>query len=81
MLHKMRRGLWWGRLFSIAWWLLVVVGSGVAYYYYLQPYVDSITHAYQSVQHGAAEAQNFPMTLQKMLTQVFQQMFGSTTAR
>ena len=65
ILRGMRRSARWGRFFSIAWWLIVIAVSGATYYYYVQPYVETIQQAY-------GNTQNF----QQQLGQFFSQ-FGS----
>ena len=58
MVHKLRRGILWGRFFTVAWWIVVVAVSGYTYYIYAQPYVDKLLHVYAQVQQGTAQAQS-----------------------
>jgi hypothetical protein len=73
VVHKMRRGLWYGRIFQVVWWVAVLVASGYAYYSYAQPYVDKIIKIYAQVQQGTAQAQ----TLQSEVSN----FFGNWTAQ
>jgi hypothetical protein len=58
MVHKMHRGILWGRFFTIAWWILVLAVSGYTYYVYAQPYVDKIESMYAQVSKTSAQAQS-----------------------
>jgi hypothetical protein len=61
--HKLRRGMWWGRLTTILFWLLITVGPFVAYYYYfptyIQPYVQKLEQLSSQMQQGSEQAQNY----------------------
>lgn len=57
MVHKMRRGMWWGRFFLIVWWVAVLAVSGAAYYYYAQPYVNKVEQLYVQIEQGGQKAQ------------------------
>jgi hypothetical protein len=54
-LHKMRRGAIWGRVFSLLFWIIVIVVPTVAAYYYFAPYINSIHQLYDSIQSGVAK--------------------------
>jgi hypothetical protein len=58
MVHKMRRGLIWGRLFQVVWWIAILAISGYTYYVYAQPYVDKLIKSYAQVQQTIGQAQN-----------------------
>ncbi|MFA5831446.1 MAG: hypothetical protein WC878_06470 [Candidatus Paceibacterota bacterium] len=48
MLHTIYNNMWWGRIFRIFYWtviLLLMIGS----YYYAQPYIESLLNTYNSV--------------------------------
>jgi hypothetical protein len=47
MLHKMRRSMVWGNIFTLFYWLVILGGLGASYYY-LQPYVMKYWNVYQS---------------------------------
>jgi hypothetical protein len=72
--HGMRRSQRWHSLLRIVWWLLIFGASAGAYYFYIQPYLEGILHAYQQVQHGAEQAQNFPQMLADILKKMFEQI-------
>ena len=57
MVHKMRRGMWWGRFFLVVWWVGIFALSGVTYYYYAQPYVNKLEQLYVQIQQGGEQAQ------------------------
>ena len=48
MLHSIRRGMWWGRITRIIYWVLII-GASIGAYYYLTPYIDSAIGAYGNV--------------------------------
>jgi hypothetical protein len=48
MLHTIYNNMWWGRIFRIFYWaviLVLMVGS----YYYAQPYIDKFLATYNQV--------------------------------
>jgi hypothetical protein len=55
VVHKMRRAVWWGRLWTIAMWVLFFGASGAAYYYYLQPWVTKVEQYYVQFQHQTSQ--------------------------
>lgn len=57
--HKLRRAAWWGRLWSIVWWLTVAGVTGAAYYYYVQPYVADLTSAYGNAKDFQVQIQDW----------------------
>lgn len=59
IVHKLRRNIWWGRLWTIVWWVAILAVSGAAYYVYLQPYVDQLSQAYGNVQGWQVQVQDF----------------------
>jgi hypothetical protein len=48
MLHTMYNNMWWGRIFRIFYWMLIL-GLMVGSYYYAQPYIESLLKMYNSV--------------------------------
>lgn len=49
MVHKMRRAAIWGRVFQFVWWGAIIIVSGAAYLYYLQPYINKVIQLYEQV--------------------------------
>ena len=78
IVHKMRRGVWWVRLWTIVFWLAVLSVSGAAYYYWAQPYVQKVEQAYAGFQQNASQAQNFFQQTQQLFSSFFT---GGTTTR
>jgi hypothetical protein len=72
MVHGMRRAAWWGTILRWGWWLLIFGVSGVAYYYYVQPYVDRVQQAYTHVEAGAQQAADW----QTKMNEFFKNIFG-----
>jgi len=48
MLHSIRRGMFWGRIIKIAYWV-IIIGAAIGVYYYITPYLDSAISAYGDV--------------------------------
>lgn len=48
MLHSIRRGMMWGRVIRILYWV-VIIGAAIGIYYYISPYIDSAISAYGNV--------------------------------
>ncbi len=48
MLHSIKRGMFWGKIMRIVYWV-IILGVGVGLYYYIEPYVDSAVGAYGDV--------------------------------
>lgn len=48
MLHGIRRGLFWGRVMRIVYWV-IIIGAAVGVYYYISPYIDSAIDAYGNI--------------------------------
>jgi len=71
VVHKMRRGIWWGRLWTIGLWLFFFAVSGAAYYYYAEPYVKQAESYYMSLQQQATKAQNLEQVIQGFLQHPF----------
>ncbi len=47
--RKMRRAAIWGRVFQLVWWGAIIIVSGAAYLYYLQPYIQKVIDIYEQV--------------------------------
>ena len=45
MLTSIRKSMLWGNFFRVIYWI-VIIGTAIGAYYYIQPYVDGITDAY-----------------------------------
>lgn len=48
MLHAIRRGMLWGRIMRVVYWV-IIIGAAIGVYYYIEPYIDSAVGAYGSV--------------------------------
>lgn len=48
ILHSIRRHLLIGRIIRIIYWV-VIIGAAVGIYYYLEPYLEGIKGAYDSI--------------------------------
>jgi predicted PurR-regulated permease PerM len=76
--HKLRRGMWWGRLTTVLFWLVITVGPVMAYYYYfptyVKPYIEQIKQLTSQVQQGSQQAQNY----QNQLSNFFGNLMPST---
>jgi hypothetical protein len=45
MLHSIRRGMFWGKVTRIIYWI-IIIGAAVGVYYYVEPYINSAVDAY-----------------------------------
>lgn len=48
MLHSMRRYMFFGRIFRVIYWV-VIIGAAIGAYYYIEPYLDNAINAYGNV--------------------------------
>lgn len=48
MLRSIRRGMFWGRIIRVVYWV-VIIGAAIGIYYYIAPYLDSAISAYGNV--------------------------------
>ena len=52
ILRKMRRSLFWGRVFKAV-YLIIILGVTFGAYYFIQPYLEGVLGTYQSLLGGA----------------------------
>ena len=57
LLHKMRRHAIIGSIMRLFYWILILGGPIVLYYYFLQPYIDQLLEVYSGVQSGVDDVQ------------------------
>ncbi len=48
VMHKMRRVQRWASVWSSLYWI-IIIALAIGSFYYIQPFIDSFVHAYQSV--------------------------------
>jgi len=58
-LHGMRRSQRLAVLWKVLWWAVIFLGSAGVYYYYVQPYVNQILHAYNNAHDLQLQIQNW----------------------
>lgn len=51
ILHKIRRASFWGNVFRIFYWAIIIL-SAIGAYWLIQPYYNTITSAYNEIQNG-----------------------------
>ena len=56
LLRKMHRASVWSHIFRVLYWI-VIVGAMLGSYYYLQPYIDGLVTAYQTLISGVEDIQ------------------------
>jgi type II secretory pathway component PulM len=71
VVHGMRRAAWWATILRWAWWLIIFGVSGVAYYLYVQPYVERVQQAYTQVEHGAQQAADWQTRMNDFFKNIF----------
>lgn len=79
VVHKLRRGMWWGRLGTVIFWAVLIVAPVAAYYYYfqsyIQPYTQKIEQLYTQYQQGNQQVQNY----QSQLSNFFGNLMPTST--
>ena len=58
LLHKMHRSAVRSSIMRAIYWI-IIIGSGVVSYYYLQPYISKVLALYNDVQAGAAKVKSY----------------------
>jgi len=64
LLKKMHRASVWGHIFSVMYWI-IIVGAMLGSYYYLQPYIDVLIGAYQTLMSSVESVQNLGNAMPK----------------
>ena len=49
MLKALHRNLWWARIRSVVYWV-VIIGIALGAFYFLQPYIDKVMKLYQEAE-------------------------------
>jgi len=57
LLRKMHRAAVWGRVARLLYWV-IILGAALGAYYYLQPYIEGLFSAYNSLLSGVESVQN-----------------------
>jgi len=58
ILKKMRRGAAWSSAFRLVYWI-IIIGTSIAGFYYLNPYLKSVEQTYLEVKAGAQKVNDF----------------------
>jgi len=58
ILRKMRRSAIWGSIFKVIYWLVILGGLAVSWYY-IEPYINTILEMYEQVQGQMESLKNF----------------------
>src|SRR3989344_9322968 len=56
-LRKIRHSMFLSNVLRLVWWVLIIGGPIVLYYYFLAPYVGQLQATYQGFQEGAGGLQ------------------------
>ena len=70
MVRSIRRSGYTNMVFKVLWWVVIFGGSWVAYYLYVQPYVDQLLQLYTHMQAGGAQAQGIGTAAANFLSQL-----------
>src|SRR5690349_21281762 len=62
LLHKMRRDAVYASILRVVWWLILLIGPAILYYYYVQPYLDQLIALYQKA-NGVSQSITLPSNL------------------
>lgn len=57
MLLSIKRSIFWTRVFTILYWI-VIIGAAIGAYYYLQPYIDQVLATYGSFKGSIEQVKN-----------------------
>ncbi len=58
MLHTLKRSLIWGRVWHVFYWV-IIIGSALGAYYYIQPYVEQMIKTYTGAQQNLDTVSSF----------------------
>ncbi len=58
MVRRMRQAVAWGHFFKVLEWVIIIVLCVLAYTYYIRPYFEHLSQAYQNVQTQTQQVQN-----------------------
>lgn len=64
ILHSMRRSMFWGRIVKTIYWVLII-GSVIGAYYFIQPYVDKVIGVYNAAQGNIQNVNNIINSFKK----------------
>ncbi|KKP86977.1 MAG: hypothetical protein UR90_C0016G0014 [Parcubacteria group bacterium GW2011_GWC1_35_8] len=64
MLHSMRRSARWASFFRAIYWILII-GSAVGAYYFIQPYVDQMVNVYSGAQSNLNDVNKIIQSFKK----------------
>ena len=78
LLHKMRRGAMWGRLFTLVFYLVLFLGPIWFYATYLNGTVQQLLQTYHQVQGTGAAAQTQMQSWQNAFKQFEAKFIGSS---
>jgi TRAP-type C4-dicarboxylate transport system permease small subunit len=56
-IRALHKSMVWGRIFRIVYWV-IIIGLAIGAFYYLQPYIDSLTDAYGQIQDAQDSLQD-----------------------
>ncbi len=62
LIKKIHKSIVMGRFISILYWV-VIIGSALGAYYFLQPYVDVVLKAYENIKEGFGAAQDLSSSI------------------
>ena len=65
ILRKMRRSIFWGRVFHTLYWI-IIIGVSIGAYYYVQPYLESMLKIFGGTQGTLDELQKLPDLLKNL---------------
>lgn len=57
MLRRIRSSMRWASVFRWIYWILII-GTAIGAFVYIQPYLDAIVNSYSQIQNGNSNFQN-----------------------
>lgn len=69
ILHRLQRSARWSKFFRFVYWVLII-GTSVGAYYFLQPYIDKVIGVYTGMQNDLSNVKNVTSQASDLLDQI-----------
>ena len=66
ILHSIKRSIWMGRIMTFIYWM-IIIGSAIGAYYYLEPYYNKALDMYNKVSNTQQKINDAAGTVQSVL--------------
>ena len=65
ILRKMRRGIFWGRVFHVIYWV-IIIGISIGAYYYIQPLIENMLQLFGTTKDGLQNLEKFTEAIRNL---------------